>query len=43
MTEEKQNATFAFGNDFLQKQKESHWKRNKNLRDVVLVSLALDY
>jgi hypothetical protein len=36
MTEEKQNADFAFGDDFLQKQKEAHWKRDKNLRDVLI-------
>jgi hypothetical protein len=36
MTEEKQNTTFAFGDDFLQKQKEAHWKRDKNLRDVLV-------
>lgn len=35
MTEEKQSAAFAFGDDFLQKQKESHWVRDKNLRDVL--------
>jgi hypothetical protein len=34
--EEKQNATFAFGDDFLQKQKEAHWTRDKNLRDVLV-------
>ena len=36
MTEEEQNATFAFGDDFLQKQKEMHWTRDKNLRDVLV-------
>ena len=36
MTEEEQNVTFAFGDDFLQKQKEMHWTRDKNLRDVLV-------
>jgi hypothetical protein len=36
MTEKEQNATFAFGDDFLQKQKEAHWTRDKNLRDVLV-------
>lgn len=36
MTDEQQNATFAFGNDFVQKQKEAHWTRDKNLRDVLI-------
>lgn len=36
MTEEMQNAAFAFGDDFLQKQKETHWRRDKNLRDVLV-------
>ena len=34
MTEEEQASTFNFDDDFLQKQKEAHWKRDKNLRDV---------
>jgi len=42
MTEEEQNATFNFGDDFLQKQKEAHWTRDKNLRDV-LVHLSTPY
>ncbi len=33
MTEEKQNETFSFGDEF--KKKEAHWNRDKNLRDVL--------
>lgn len=36
MTEEEQNGEFNFRDDFLQKQKEAHWKRDKNLRDVLI-------
>ena len=36
MTEEEQNAPFAFGDDFLQKQKETQWTRDKNLQDVLV-------
>ena len=36
MTVEEQNATFNFGSEFLQKQKEAHWTRDKNLRDVLI-------
>jgi hypothetical protein len=36
MTEEKQNATFAFSDEFLSKQKETHWRRDRNLRDVLV-------
>ena len=36
MTVEEQNATFNFDVDFLKKQKEAHWKRDKNLRDVLV-------
>jgi hypothetical protein len=36
MTEEEQSATFAFDDDFLQKQKEAHWGRDKNVRDVLI-------
>jgi hypothetical protein len=36
MTEKEQNTTFAFDDDFLQKQKEAHWERDKNLRDVLI-------
>ncbi|MDR0380713.1 MAG: ClbS/DfsB family four-helix bundle protein [Oscillospiraceae bacterium] len=36
MTEREQNAVFNFGEDFLQKQKEAHWRRDKNLRDVLV-------
>ena len=35
MPETEQNAQFNFSDDFLQKQKEAHWKRDKNLRDVL--------
>ncbi|MGL4668554.1 MAG: ClbS/DfsB family four-helix bundle protein, partial [Saezia sp.] len=34
MTEDEQNASFDFGNSFVQK--EAHWKRDKNLRDVLV-------
>ncbi|TYQ17994.1 UNVERIFIED_CONTAM: hypothetical protein Cloal_0390 [Acetivibrio alkalicellulosi] len=34
MTEEEQNATFNYGDAF--NQKEAHWKRDKNLRDVLV-------
>ena len=33
---EEQNTSFNFGGDFLQKQKEAHWARDKNLRDVLV-------
>jgi hypothetical protein len=36
MTEEEQTAPFGFSEDFLQKQKEMHWRRDKNLRDVLV-------
>jgi len=36
MTEEEQNGEFKFRDDFLQKQKEAHWRRDKNLRDVLI-------
>ncbi len=36
MPEEEQNALFNFNNDFLKKQKEAHWTRDKNLRDVLV-------
>ena len=36
MTGEQQNAPFHFGEDFLQKQKQAHWRRDKNLRDVLI-------
>ena len=36
MSDEVQNTTFDFGDEFLQKQKEAHWKRDKNLRDVLI-------
>lgn len=34
MPEEEQNAEFNFGDSFAQK--EAHWKRDKNLRDVLI-------
>lgn len=34
MTDEEQNADFNFGDDF--KQKEAHWKRDQNMRDVLV-------
>ena len=34
MTEDEQNATFRFGDNF--SRKEAHWKRDKNLRDVLV-------
>lgn len=34
--EEHQNAPFNFSDDFLQKQKEAHWRRDRNLRDVLV-------
>ena len=36
MPEERQNGNFNFDNIFLQKQKETHWKRDNNLRDVLI-------
>ncbi|MDR3121595.1 MAG: ClbS/DfsB family four-helix bundle protein [Clostridiales bacterium] len=36
MTDDEQTRTFNFGDDFLQKQKEAHWARDKNLRDVLV-------
>lgn len=33
---EQQNDVFNFTDDFLQKQKEAHWRRDKNLRDVLI-------
>ncbi|MCL2058202.1 MAG: ClbS/DfsB family four-helix bundle protein [Oscillospiraceae bacterium] len=34
MTDDEQNAAFNFGEDI--KQKEAHWKRDKNMRDVLV-------
>lgn len=34
MTDEEQSAIFSFGDDFIKK--EAHWKRDKNLRDVLV-------
>jgi len=36
MPDEMQCAIFDFGEGFLQKQKEAHWRRDKNLRDVLV-------
>jgi len=36
ITDEERNAPFDFSNEFLQKQKEAHWRRDKNLRDVLV-------
>jgi len=36
MSAVEQNAPFNFSDDFLQKQKEAHWKRDMNLRDVLI-------
>ena len=36
LDEDAQNADFAFSEDFLQSQKEAHWRRDKNLRDVLV-------
>ena len=36
MSDEEQTAPFRFSDDFLQKQKEAHWQRDKNLRDVLV-------
>ena len=36
MSADEQSAVFSFGDDFLQKQKEAHWTRDKNLRDILV-------
>ena len=36
MSTEGQNTEFDFDEDFLQKQKETHWIRDRNLRDVLI-------
>lgn len=36
MSQEAQNADFDFGEDYLQKQKEAHWRRDENLRDILI-------
>ncbi len=36
MTEEEKKADFHFDQEFLDKQKAAHWKRDKNLRDVLI-------
>lgn len=36
LTDEQRETDFNFGNDFLEKQKEAHWKRDKNIRDILI-------
>jgi len=36
LREEQQHKDFQFDEDFLQKQKDAHWVRDKNLRDVLI-------
>jgi len=36
IAEKEQEADFNFGEDFLQKQKEAHWVRDRNLRDILV-------
>lgn len=36
MTETEKNAEFNFSEEFLNKQKVTHWKRDKNLRDILI-------
>jgi hypothetical protein len=36
MDDQKQQAAFAFSEEFLQKRKEAHWLRDQNLRDVLI-------
>lgn len=36
LTENQQKSNFTFDKDFLDKQKEAHWKRDKNLRDILI-------
>jgi len=36
LSEEQQHKDFQFDEDFLQKQKETHWVRDKNLRDILI-------
>ena len=36
MDEQMQNADFQFDEAFLEKKKEAHWKRDKNLRDTLI-------
>lgn len=33
---DKQETDFSFNQDFLEKKKEAHWQRDKNLRDVLI-------
>ena len=36
MTEKEQQSIFIFSEEFLAKQKGEHWKRDKNLRDILV-------
>lgn len=36
LSSEEQEADFSFSSDFLEKKKEAHWARDKNLRDVLI-------
>jgi len=36
MTDEGKNADFHFDKEFLDKQKAAHWKRDKNVRDILI-------
>lgn len=36
MSEEEQEADFKFTSEFLEKKKEAHWRRDRNLRDVLI-------
>ena len=36
MTDAAKAATFNFGTEFLQKQSQSHWSRDQNLRDILI-------
>lgn len=36
MSPEQQTAKFDFGEEFLEKRKEAHWARDRNLRDVLI-------
>lgn len=36
LTEKQRESDFHFSEEFLEKQKETHWRRDKNLRDVLI-------
>ncbi len=36
LTDKQRESNFNFREDFLEKQKESHWKRDKNVRDILI-------